>query len=210
MHPLAREGRLCLVLIGLQLVQEGLLPQRMQTALQIATYKFALAWYSHPPMYIVSLTQLTIRVTFGNNKIQLSTDYNLLTLLLQSIGRDPTPSDDIRELRRLLVTLLKDEIFRVHTWLSPVTHDTSVNPVSLDDASWVLMARAAWNADPYLCVHLDERFVAPALSREIRRLIKLDPEDLVESPRAAEILLGDGLSSDLRSQLKVSDHLIPT
>lgn len=49
-HPLAREGRLQLVLLGLQLVREGRLPQRMQSALQVATYKFALSWYAHPPL----------------------------------------------------------------------------------------------------------------------------------------------------------------
>lgn len=51
-HPLAREGRLQLVLLGLQLVREGGLPLKMQTALQVATYKFALSWYAHPPMYV--------------------------------------------------------------------------------------------------------------------------------------------------------------
>jgi phosphatidylinositol 4-kinase A len=48
-HPLAREGRLELVLLALQLVREGRLPQRIQSALQIATYKFALSWYAHTP-----------------------------------------------------------------------------------------------------------------------------------------------------------------
>ena len=52
-HPLAREGRLQLVLLGFQLVREGRLPQRMQTALHMATYNFALAWYAHPPMYVL-------------------------------------------------------------------------------------------------------------------------------------------------------------
>ena len=51
-HPLAREGRLQLVLLGLQLIREGRLPLKMQTALQMATYKFALSWYAHPPMYV--------------------------------------------------------------------------------------------------------------------------------------------------------------
>ena len=50
-HPLAREGRLELVLLALQLVREGRLPQRMQVALQIATYKFALSWYADTPTY---------------------------------------------------------------------------------------------------------------------------------------------------------------
>jgi hypothetical protein len=51
-HPFAREGRLQLVLLGLQLVREGRLPLKMRTALQMATYNFALSWYAHPPMYV--------------------------------------------------------------------------------------------------------------------------------------------------------------
>jgi phosphatidylinositol 4-kinase A len=50
-HPLAREGRLQLVLLGLQLVRDGRLPSRLADMLQTAMYKFALSWYAHPPMY---------------------------------------------------------------------------------------------------------------------------------------------------------------
>ena len=63
--------------------------------------------------------------------------------------------------------------------------------------------RAAWRIDPYLAVHLSERFVSPAMHKEIRRLVMANPEDVIESPVAAQILLGDSLSSDLRFQLKV-------
>ena len=49
-HPLAREGRLQLVHLALQLVRDGRLPPRFQDTLQTATYKFALSWYAHPPM----------------------------------------------------------------------------------------------------------------------------------------------------------------
>jgi phosphatidylinositol 4-kinase A len=59
-HPLAREGRLQLVLLGLQLVREGRLPQRRQAALQMATYKFAMSWYAHPPMFVDLKTGLTV------------------------------------------------------------------------------------------------------------------------------------------------------
>ena len=49
-HPLAREGRLQLVLLALQLVRDGRLPPRLQDTLQTAAYKFALSWYADPPM----------------------------------------------------------------------------------------------------------------------------------------------------------------
>jgi len=49
-HPLAREGRLHLVLLGFGLVRDGQLSMKMQTALQLSTYRFALSWYARPPM----------------------------------------------------------------------------------------------------------------------------------------------------------------
>lgn len=50
-HPLAREARLHLVLLGFGLVREGRLSLKMQAALQLATYKFALSWYARSPKY---------------------------------------------------------------------------------------------------------------------------------------------------------------
>jgi phosphatidylinositol 4-kinase len=41
------------------------------------------------------------------------------------------------------------------------------------------------------------------MKKEIRRLILANPEDVINSPLAAEIMLGDNLSADLTFQLKV-------
>jgi phosphatidylinositol 4-kinase A len=131
------------------------------------------------------------------------TDHHLLVSLAHGLDRDLDAGEDIREAKRLLQTLLKDETFRVHTWLSPLANDAPVTPVSLDEANWITTVRSAWRIDPYLAVHLSERFVSPAMHKEIRRLVTANPEDVIESPVAAQILLGDSLSSDLRLQLKV-------
>ena len=202
-HPLAREGRLQLVLLGLQLVREGRLPQRMQSALQIATYRFALSWYAHPPMYVLIPTIPDYSVTFGNNRIQTTTDYHLLTSLSAGLDRDPDTGEDIREMKRLLQILLKDETFRVHTWLSPLAHDASVTPVILEEGPWPGVVRSAWKLDPVLAVHMSQRFASQSLQREVRRLIVANPEDVIECPLAAQIMLGETLSSDLQFQLKV-------
>lgn len=191
-HPLAREGRMQLVLLGFQLVLEGRLPQRMQAALQLATYKLALSWYAHPPI-----------VTFGNNRIQLITDAHLLASLAASIDRDPETGQDIRDIKRLLQILLKDETFRVHTWLSPLAADPHIGPVILEETSWLTAVRVAWNVDPYLAVNLSERFISVAMMKEIRRLVMANPEDVIESPLAAQIMLGDSLAPDLGFQLRV-------
>jgi len=131
------------------------------------------------------------------------TDHNLLVSVAQGLDRDPNAGEDIREAKRLLQTLLKDETFRVHTWLSPLANDLSVTPVSLDEANWITTVRSAWRIDPYLAVHLSERFASPAMYKEIRRLVTANPEDVIESPVAAQILLGHSLSSDFLFQLKV-------
>jgi phosphatidylinositol 4-kinase A len=142
-------------------------------------------------------------VTFGNNRIQLMTDYHLVTSLSNGLERDPDTGEDIREAKRLLQLLLKDETFRIYTWLSPLSYDSSVTPVNLDESNWLAIVRAAWKLDPYLAVHLSERFTSPIMQKEIRRLVMANPEDVIESPVAAQILLGDSLSPDLRFQLKV-------
>jgi phosphatidylinositol 4-kinase len=100
--------------------------------------------------------------------------------------------------------LLKDETFRLHTWLSPLAADPHVGPVFLEETSWLTAVRVAWNVDPYLAVHLSERFVSVAMFKEIRRLILANPEDVIESPLAAQIMLGDSLASDLGFQLRVT------
>lgn len=130
-------------------------------------------------------------------------DHHLLTSLAHALDRDPDTGADIRETKRLLQILLKDETFRVHTWLSPLVNDPLVTPVNLDESIWIATVRSAWKIDPYLAVHLGERFISPAMHKEIRRLVMANPEDVIESPAAAQILLGDSLSSDLRFQLKV-------
>lgn len=142
-------------------------------------------------------------VMFGNNRIQLTTDYHLLTSVTQSLDRDPDTGTDISEPRRLLQILLKDETFRVHTWLSPLTNDLSVGPVYIDEANWPGVVRSAWRVNPQLAVYLGERFVSPAMNKEIRRHIVANPENVIESPVAAQILLGENHSHDLGFQLEV-------
>jgi phosphatidylinositol 4-kinase A len=140
---------------------------------------------------------------FGNNRIQLMTDLNLLTALAAELNRDGDCGEDNRDMKRLLQILLKDETFRVQTWLSPLTNYTSATPVNLDESLWPGVVRAAWRLDPYLAVHLSQRFVSQSVKKEIRRLISANPEDAIQSPLAAEILLGHYLSTDLTFQLKV-------
>jgi phosphatidylinositol 4-kinase A len=130
------------------------------------------------------------------------TDARLLFSLSSALDHDPPGGEEVQDLKRLVSILLKDELFRVHTWLSPLADDGSASPIVVDDLSWPSVVRSAWKADPYVAVHMSERFISPAMHREIRRLVFANPEDVVGSPEAARILLGDSLSADLRFQLK--------
>lgn len=142
-------------------------------------------------------------MTFGNNRIQTTTDYYLLTSLSSGLDRDPDTGEDIHDMKRLLQLLLKDETFRVHTWLSPLAHDASVTPVILDEGAWPGLVRSAWKLDPVLAVHMSQRFASQSLHKEVRRWIVANPEDVIHCAVAAQIMLGDTLSSDLQFQLKV-------
>lgn len=140
---------------------------------------------------------------YGNNRIQLATDAHLLSSLAAAIDRDPETGEDIRDLRRLLQILLREESFRVQTWLNPLNNDLSIGPAVVDEISWPTVVRVAWKVNPFLAVHLGESFVSPAMSKEIRRLIKTNPEAVRESPLAAQILLGESLPADVGFQLNV-------
>jgi phosphatidylinositol 4-kinase A len=131
------------------------------------------------------------------------TDLNLLQGVADSLDRDGDIGEDNRELKRLLQILLKDETFRVQAWLSPLKDEAGVVPVSLDETVWPGVVRVSWKLDPYLAVHLSQRFVSQSMKKEVRRLILAYPEDVIHSPLAAEIMLGDNLSPDLTFQLKV-------
>lgn len=95
----------------------------------------------------------------------------------------------------------------MQTWLNPLANNSTAGPLLVDDLAWPGVVRSAWKADPYIAVHMSERFISVTLHREVRRLVFANPEDVVQSPEAAQILLGDSLSPDLRFQLKVFNVL---
>jgi hypothetical protein len=143
---------------------------------------------------------------YGNNGIQLTTDAHLLASVAAAIDRDPHTGQDIRDIKQLLQMLIRDETFRVQTWLNPLSNDLSIRPAIVDETSWTTVVRVGWKVDPYLAVHLSERFTSLSMSKEIRRLIKANPQDVRKSPLAAQLLLGESLSPDLGFQLNVRSH----
>jgi len=142
-------------------------------------------------------------VTYGNSRIQLTTDAHLLASLSVALDRD-CPSQEVYEHNRLFILLLKDELFRVHTWLSPVSSDPTIGPVTIPEEGWPEYVRSAWKINRLIAVHLSERFSSNSLDREIQKLVFLYPEEVIDSPLAAQILLGERLSPDLLFQLRVT------
>lgn len=134
------------------------------------------------------------------------TDYHLLRSLSQAVERNSDAGEEGHDSKQLLRVLLADEIFRVHTWLYPLTNENSVNPVNLDATNEIFLVRLAWKLDPYLAIHLSERFTSSFIQREVRRLVLANPADVTESPLGAEILLRDALSPDIQYQLKVNNY----
>ena len=65
------------------------------------------------------------------------------------------------------------------------------------------MLKLAWSERPGLAIQIAIRSQSPALMNEIRSILLKDPEKAINEPDALQILLQDGLSSDISSQLKV-------
>lgn len=66
------------------------------------------------------------------------------------------------------------------------------------------MLRTAWAESPALALQLQTRFQLPTLSREFRWLLLNSPEIAIGEPDALQIMLENGLPSDVSYQLKVS------
>lgn len=60
----------------------------------------------------------------------------------------------------------------------------------------------AWHENPLLAIQLTKRFQSPRLHASVRKLLLNYPEKVVHIPEAVQIILGDGVPSDVGVQLK--------
>ncbi|KAI8636242.1 hypothetical protein BD408DRAFT_487034 [Parasitella parasitica] len=135
--------------------------------------------------------------------------------------KNETKDDVIKHHKRahkLLLLFLESEWTKLSVWCNPLNAAESGNPVAfrgstersmVTDESWKEIVRFAWTVSPKLAVQMDARFVQPAVRKELHRMIANNSLDVVDVPEALVILLGDGVSSSTKLDLKYLQYWAP-
>ncbi|KAI9841229.1 MAG: phosphatidylinositol-4- kinase [Thelocarpon superellum] len=204
-HPLAREIRLQIVLLGLTVLRHGTsLDGKAQYRLKDRILSAALTWFAAFP-----------RWSFGGNRLQIKAEAHLLadvaTALhdVASLGSSPPMAARSPKAKEdLLLMLLDNEQTRLMVWLYPLDHErrmpftASANSKVPTDAALSAVLATAWAEQPALALALVQRFRTAKLVHEVRWLLLNHPQQAIGEPEALEILLGPGLPPDLSFQLK--------
>ena len=204
-HPLAREFHFQVVLFGLTILRySDDLGEAARWRFKDRILSTALAWFSHPP-----------RWSFGGNRIQIKAEVQLMTdveaaldavVTIGSVATKNLQSLSIKQ--ELLVRLLENEHTHLQVWLFPTDYEKrrvfhfSRTDKSLAGSITSQMLRIAWIESPRLAVQLQTRFQLPSLTREVRWLLLNSPEAAIGEPDALQIMLENGLPTDVSYQLK--------
>ena len=200
-HPLAREVRFQLVLLGLQVLRYSTgVTERQQQKLKDLILSAGLSWFKFPP-----------RWSFGGNRLQVKAEAHLLqdvSNLLASMSVIGGNSRTLILRQDLLLLLLENEQYRLATWLYPLEHSRryhllpnyAAKPPT--DNTISLVFQAAWQEDPAIAVQLTHRFASERLRLDIKKSIMTYPEKVMHIADAAQIMLGDKLSEDISFQLR--------
>ncbi|KAK3818759.1 MAG: hypothetical protein J3Q66DRAFT_282178 [Benniella sp.] len=228
-HPVAREGRFQLILLGLRLIQSNRMEALVEYKVRSALYLAALSWF-----------ELSASWSFGGNKMLSNTetrtmkefgaaldqDKIFLDSILSSIqsseaqdgvgpnyiiANDLTRDAIVRkhtQCRRLLSLLNENELNRLSVWRTPlvlggtVVSEASTLEKGLSEEGWRNTVRFAWSVSPTLALQLTSRFKNNVISSELSRLLASDPFAAVHDSTAVQILLGEGNVGYSASQLK--------
>ncbi|KAJ9606470.1 phosphatidylinositol-4- kinase [Cladophialophora chaetospira] len=195
-HPLLRDIQFRVVLFGLRVFKQSTCLNKLsQWKLKDLILSVGLQWFAKPPYW-----------SFGGNRLQIKAEVQVLQDVLAQLQASRTPilpasttRKDPRQKHELLEILLASEAARLSVWLSPLAH---VGQQAQSDHQISGFIRAAWAEDPALAIQLVTRFTNEQTHREVRFLLLNQPEKALHESNAIDLLLGDGLSSDLSFQLK--------
>ncbi|KAF9168827.1 phosphatidylinositol-4- kinase [Mortierella sp. AD011] len=229
-HPLAREGRFKLLVLGLRLLQSDRMEALVEYKLRSALYLSALSWF-----------ELSPRWSFGGNKMLSTTETRIMKEFAAALDQDKILLDSIlssiqansedktapgsagyiftekltrdgivlkhTQSRRLLSLLTENELNRLSVWSTPLVqtgtnYAVNTQEKSYSDEAWRAMVRFAWDVSPSLALQLMARFNNSAIPTEIGQLLAKDPFGAVHDSDAIQILLGEGTFRYSASQLK--------
>ncbi|KAG0096965.1 phosphatidylinositol-4- kinase [Podila epicladia] len=221
-HPLAREGRFQLILLGLRLLQTNRMEALIEYRVRSALYKAALSWFELSPRWsfggnrMISKNEARVMREFGQaleqDKIYWTRYFPAFRISNNYVFTDNMNRDAIvrkhTQCRRLLSLLTENELNRLGVWTIPLVlsgataPEVSVHEKSFSDEGWRNMVRFAWNESPTLAIQLMSRFKNIVIASELSRLLACDPYAAVHDADAIQILLGEGAFRYATAQLK--------
>ena len=195
-HPLLRDIQFHLVLFASRVVRVSTCLNKLcQWKLKDLILSVGLRWFAQPPCW-----------TFGGNRLQLKAEVQVMQDVLAQLQASQGPiipasttRKDPQQKQQLLEALLASEIARLGVWLSPMAQGGRHGQ---SDSHIASLVRTAWAADPALAIQLVSRFTNDQTRRDVRFLLMNQPEKALDEFNAVDLLLGDGLSSNLSFQLK--------
>ncbi|CAO3608584.1 unnamed protein product [Cunninghamella echinulata] len=145
-----------------------------------------------------------------------------ITSGLYMLSRDKTKDDVIRDHQlssKLLLLLVENEIYRSSVWGNPLNSASGTGEMeafscaiekslNTDDA-WKTLIRFAWKKNPRMAVQLSKRFKEPIINTELHNLIANNTLDVVDVSDALTILLGSGIQSNAKLDLKYLKYWAP-
>ncbi|KAF9550420.1 phosphatidylinositol-4- kinase [Mortierella hygrophila] len=230
-HPLAREGRFQLLLLGLRLLRSDHMEALIEYQIRSALYLSALSWFELSPRWsfggnrLLSRTETRVMKEFA---AALEQDKILLDTILSSakdqagtqaanyVFAEKLTRDAIirkhTQSRRLLSLLTENELNRLGVWTTPIAvgganasngngYDNAQEK-SYSEESWRNMVRFAWSISPSLAFQLMSRFKNNIIPSELGQLLAIDPFAAVNDSDAIQILLGEGTFRYSAAQLK--------
>ncbi|KAF5125838.1 Phosphatidylinositol 4-kinase STT4 [Metarhizium anisopliae] len=204
-HPMARELRFQLVLLGLKVLRSS------STSIgEMAQFRFrdkilsaGLGWFRNAPKW-----------SFGSNLLQLKTEVRLIADVLAAMKAISVTgasavgnAKSLHAKEQLLQLLLENEQSRLAVWINPLSQQglqLSANNTSKSSIENALipLVKTAWQQDPSIAIELATRFNFPRLHRDVRHLLLSAPEKAISDPEALPLIFGGHLPDDVNSQLK--------
>ncbi|EPX75168.1 phosphatidylinositol kinase [Schizosaccharomyces octosporus yFS286] len=185
-NALARELHFKFISFGFK-IAENLLNTLLGSRFYNLCLDAALCWFTETPGW-----------TYGADKLNVSTEISIMRNLCgkmeNTLSQYPLKGSTIKK-QKLLIILLKNEMYRLFTWITPVAHGrnlvmTEPIPDTYSSSSTITseMLRLAWKISPAIVLYIPKRFIEPSLVDMVTSFILADPASCLHYDVAMDYL----------------------
>ncbi|CAO1625236.1 unnamed protein product [Sympodiomycopsis kandeliae] len=215
-HPLAREARLALVVFGFTVIQSSQLDGLVEDELRRTLYNMAFQWFSVAPQF-----------SFGGNRLQSSSEMQILQELLAAVKADSVKSQsivtschsissvrlpghltlqdgnrDALDRKAVLQLLVEDELRRITVWTNPLNDPSRGSDFQGD--SLKSMTDDKWHKVVEIAWRLCPGVVPQLPIRFKHDVVRREAGKLVRSEPHRVFRYGDALSLLAQEDLKLA------